>query len=604
MNVGGTGKVQEFHFPQGTDEIWKKMGLNSGQFSQVKNFIENNKYLIGTGESLTEGLPRRVTFLNNGHVIIDTEGNKKEEGAETVKGHENDRRAWDATSGELCFVIDKVKKEQFKDPNFTEMGSYQIVNDQFFVLEKMLQEAIISKKSAELSIKSSEKEQMPPQSIVVKFPKNKDDLYNKIGSISDKADLIKASIEKNYPKHINSEKVQSGGQKFIKEQLSATTDWLPTVTILKNGAVIIELKDEGHLKGKNLVYEVRSGKRYKAVEMSEAEWEKHNEMSKKEKIDTPVFHFKTTNKGGKGVICVLFDEELNKSVEEASSLGIKLGQGWNPVPLPHEFIYRNEGVQEKKGPPYNIEFPTEPAGWHTKNKVGVSEKGPNKIWGLNSNKETVYRVEGEKTHVRATSELWKSDYIENVSGIEFTGSIKKQENEGHYNNHFAIFFHTDKFYEGGYEYGWAFREKTGTAQFYIEGEANINDLVEVQKEDGQIVNEKIPNPNHIWRDWPKKESGGGFTVFADEGFEEMLTDGKVRTWKIQVLKNGDFHLQITDLETQETKKCTVRKPDQFPNLHGEGGYVTINAQKFENTPIDNPRVLEVKQIKTWKADIY
>src|SRR5690606_33036838 len=87
-------------------------------------------------------------------------------------------------------------------------------------------------------------------------------------------------------------KYQNSGKTFKEDQLSVTKDWLPPVTFLKNGEVIIELEND-HLKGQNLVYEALSGKRYKTEEMSEDAWIKYNEKSRSmELLDRPVFHYK------------------------------------------------------------------------------------------------------------------------------------------------------------------------------------------------------------------------------------------------------------------------------------------------------------------------
>lgn len=117
-------------FPSDIHDVWKKLGVNADQIESIKNFINSHPGLIGTDKTMPpqDMLPRAVTYLKGGHVIVETEADK----VETLEGEEKEIRGWDATTGELC-VIKNAANESGKDNHLKSIGTYNVNNKQYIV---------------------------------------------------------------------------------------------------------------------------------------------------------------------------------------------------------------------------------------------------------------------------------------------------------------------------------------------------------------------------------------------------------------------------------------------------------------------------------------
>lgn len=253
-------------------------------------------------------------------------------------------------------------------------------------------------------------------------------------------------------------------------------------------------------------------------------------------------------------------------VHKASQVPIKT---WNAITLPYKYEY---GVDDKKyksqKPGYFTEFPTEPATRNGKTKKEI-------LWHPGREPKDIHN------HLidRSTSIFWKSDLIENISGLSFKGRLfKQQEGRGYPENEFAIFYHEKELYDGGFEYGWVFREDSNEGIFYLLSDANLN--------------------HQKWDQWPH---GTLMKIGPDSIQSSFQNLEQSHYWNIQILDNGDFKLEITNPETWESKSCLIKKPDHFPNLKGAKGYITITAQKrANNEEVKPPRAIHVEEVKVWQ----
>src|SRR3990172_1175100 len=213
----------------------------------------------------------------------------------------------------------------------------------------------------------------------------------------------------------------------------------------------------------------------------------------------------------------------------------------NGVPQSFKNIkLRNDGAPDKvesklfNAKSFTLTFPTHKANWFL-------------------NDPSCDRLKGHE--FAQTQTRLRSDYISSISGLSFLGSIRNKKIGPFNENHFAIFFHIHKCYDGGPEYGFAFYENMKTALFYVCGDCNLN--------------------NQTWWDWPGKdgkEIGNERVNDPENKVATALSDpSQKRYYNIQVIENGNFIVQVINPQTWETLECTINKPANFPNLYGKGG---------------------------------
>lgn len=235
---------------------------------------------------------------------------------------------------------------------------------------------------------------------------------------------------------------------------------------------------------------------------------------------------------------------------------------WDPISLPNSYIVPcdmppcgNRGTHV-----YSLQFPTDRQMWFT-----PEPDCPR----FNAYGKEIYRM---------TSAKWRSHYIDNVQGISFKGLIYKPKTSNTNKNEFAIFFHEEKCYNGGGEYGWVIYENEIPAYFYLCGDCNI----------------KEP-PLQTWYTWP----GNLQCINGDcNGVVEALKNPAVyRYWNISALPDGNFSIELVNPVDWSTRHCVIKKPHDFPNLFKKGGYVTINAQKGAETTVYPAPYMHIDEVK-------
>jgi hypothetical protein len=228
---------------------------------------------------------------------------------------------------------------------------------------------------------------------------------------------------------------------------------------------------------------------------------------------------------------------------------------WNQIQLPNTYIYPckyplcgNFGTNI-----YSTRFPTEPKEWFKEPDC------PGKY--------------------RMTSNRWVSDRHSNVKGISFKGLIYK-DTLGKRENEFAFFFHEERCYDGGGEYGWVFPENSHEGFFYLCGDCN--------------------KQNQKWCQWPGNPNEGACKAIGGDcrRVEEALRNPAIyRYWNIKVQKDGNFLIQLLNPVTWEHISCTIQKPDWLANMYKRAGYVTINAQKGAETTAHPPPYMHIDDVK-------
>ena len=228
---------------------------------------------------------------------------------------------------------------------------------------------------------------------------------------------------------------------------------------------------------------------------------------------------------------------------------------WTEVPLTYQFAYPVS--LRKVNPPgiYDADFPSAEAHWHPR---------------------------GEPGKYRRTSLFWLSDKFKKSNGLSFRGSITRERMggyKGETGNELAVFFHEIRDYNGGWEYGWVFRENLDHGIFYTLTEANIEH-------------------KQVWNQWPD----GALAVSGDVSGVKLGIQNlsEVHYWNIKVKEDGNFLIEMSDKNGCNMKRCTIKKPVDFPNLYGKAGYITICLQKDKNAPLREiaPRThLRVDKVK-------
>ena len=139
-------------------------------------------------------------------------------------------------------------------------------------------------------------------------------------------------------------------------------------------------------------------------------------------------------------------------------------------------------------------------------------------------------------------------------------------------------------FDGGPEYGFAFYEKMKTALFYVCNDCNQG--------------------TQFWWDWPGKngwdiKSGRVQGQQKNQVAQALMDPSQERYWNIEISENGNFVIEITNSHNNETFKCTITKPKEFPNLYKRGGYITVNAKRADNSTTDIGS-FELKEVKILK----
>ncbi len=247
----------------------------------------------------------------------------------------------------------------------------------------------------------------------------------------------------------------------------------------------------------------------------------------------------------------------------ASLFGMQGENNWASISLPHAYIYpcKDKPCGNRGTGVYSVAFPTEAKKWFEEPDCP--------------------QPSGESPAYRMTSKRWISNLLHNVRGLSFKGLVYKN-NLGKRGNEFAIFFHEERCYNGGGEYGWVFPENTPWALFYLCANCNLKD--------------------QNWCIWPDVLGEGECKAKGDcEAVKKALKNpAKYRYWNVKVLPNGEFLIELVDPVTWDYKSCTIEKPKWFPNLYDAQGYVTINAQKGAEETVSPTPYLHVDDVKVWK----
>lgn len=219
---------------------------------------------------------------------------------------------------------------------------------------------------------------------------------------------------------------------------------------------------------------------------------------------------------------------------------------WNKINLPQSYVY----PQDLRKKVYSTQFPTTKKAWFE---------------------------EADCKQYRSTSIRWVSNHLNNISGLSFKGLVYKNV-LGKRENEFAVFYHKERCYEGGPEYGWVFPENSFSGLFYICHNCNLN--------------------NQKWCQWPGdcKASGNGCAAVE----EALKNPAKYRYWNIKVTTHGNFLIELVDPVTFDIHSCKIQKPDWLPNLYKSNGYVTINAKKEAETTVKPPPYIHVDEVKIWQ----
>ena len=180
---------------------------------------------------------------------------------------------------------------------------------------------------------------------------------------------------------------------------------------------------------------------------------------------------------------------------------------------------------------------------------------------------------------RATSMRWiNGEPLEQVAGFSFKGLVYTP-GWGSDKNEFAIFFHEKRCYDGGGEYGWVFRENSHKSLFYLCADCNIANK---QK----------------WFQWPGDYAQ--VTGDVEQVKNALENSAQYRYWNIKLTPEGDFIIELIDPVSWQTYRCTIKRPDWFPNLYKKEGHITINAQKFEEKRVEPSSYMHVDEVKIWR----
>lgn len=256
-------------------------------------------------------------------------------------------------------------------------------------------------------------------------------------------------------------------------------------------------------------------------------------------------------------------EAIRQSLGDQGNNGSSSGsqQSWNQVALSKMYNYpSNMGTNV-----YSTQFPNTPLKWFEEKDCPGTKRGEG-TW-------------------RSTSIRWISDKITRVKGFSFKGLVYKQA-LGSRENEYAMFFHQERCYVGGGEYGWVFPEDTIEGFFYLCENCNLKDE-KLKKEQQQK-----------WFQWP----GNPAEVSGDADYikKALKNPAVYRYWNIKVTPEGNYILEVVDPVSWELHACTIKNPEGFPNLYNAQGYITINAKKETNLTAQPPAYMHVDEVKLWQ----
>ncbi len=238
---------------------------------------------------------------------------------------------------------------------------------------------------------------------------------------------------------------------------------------------------------------------------------------------------------------------------------------WTAITLPYNYTYPSQTpFSLTKTSHYSVSFPVTKQQWYATAK---EEGCPNNPY-------------------RTTSNRWLSDKHDKISGISFKGLIKKNYATNSMANQFAYYFHEDKCYNGGDEYGWVFPEKVPADKpqglFYLCGNCNI--LPEELKKK-ELPPHEIEKQKEKWCNWPDPTNTGRCkTIDGDcAAVEEALKHPEIsRYWNITVRPDSNFLIELIDPKSYKSLQCIIEKPQWIKNLYEKNGYITLNAQKKDD----------------------
>jgi hypothetical protein len=227
---------------------------------------------------------------------------------------------------------------------------------------------------------------------------------------------------------------------------------------------------------------------------------------------------------------------LSGAPGSAGTYGTPQNPAWVSVNLPNFYFYPGPGGSA--WPPYNYQFPAPPVQSFWEPTCGVN---------------------------RNSSQRNTSDFLTNVKGIKFLGSWQagqsgdcNGDNSCIQGDIMSFFFHTDRCYNGGNEYGLYTRMYDAHLIFYTEINANLG----VQNGD-QSFGIDLTQENGIWPFF-------------------------VEYYSVSVWPNGDFHIQIDQQPLFCPPFCgtlftrDVTKPGFMPNMYGACGYLTAGIVRASN----------------------
>jgi|GEM_PF-6326396 len=235
---------------------------------------------------------------------------------------------------------------------------------------------------------------------------------------------------------------------------------------------------------------------------------------------------------------------------------------WNLIDLPNKYIRPDSNTLTINNKAYRLDFPATPLQWFEDEKECAKEQGS--VGQYNKTNQTRLR----------------SNYISSLSGFSFKGRVNRNPAGGSRKNEFAIFFHQNKCYNGGPEYGFVFFEDMQSGLFYVCGDCNTS--------------------KQQWWDWPGTNKGN-VNVTGEHAYvaNALENPSQYRYWNIKILENGDFLIEVVDPSSYETHTATIKKPDWLPNLYQVGGYITLNAKKEADSKA-TPGYIQADEIKVWQ----
>jgi hypothetical protein len=219
-----------------------------------------------------------------------------------------------------------------------------------------------------------------------------------------------------------------------------------------------------------------------------------------------------------------------------------IGKQWEQITLPHVFrvpetnalVLDGKSAESKAR---QFEFTTT-AKQYKLTMPASNIKSTDGIQWFDDTNECKKELNTTGQYPKSQQTVLRSDEIKSVSGLSFTGQLSHDTTNGSNYNHWAIFFHQKKCYNGGPEYGFVFFEDKNEALFYVCGNCN----------------EKAQK----WWDWPGNNLGNqNVNDPSNKVANALKNPSQYSNWSIIVKEDGNFLIEVTNIATNEKVSCTI-----------------------------------------------